>query len=108
MGTTMTKEEKMAVAGTILNQMGGAGRIRVMTGAKAFWALDCGLHFEFPNRQRSRGNLVKIELQGDDTYTVRFFNKAKGACKLVKEVEGVYCDQLKSIFEKQTGLYLSL
>ena len=97
----------MKAAETILKQMGGIGRIRAMTGAKQFLALAgqyVGVQFKFPNRLRSRGNYVRITLNVGDTYDMRFQNGAK----VVAEFKGVYADQLKSLFEEQTGLRLSL
>ena len=40
-----------------------------------------------------------------DTYTIKF-STTRG--NLIAEFNGVYNDQLKSLFERQTGLYLSL
>jgi len=96
------------IANVILDQMGGAGRIRCMTGAKQFIAIEKGLQFKFPNRQRSRGNFISVVLDADDTYTVTFRNHTAKASKIVREESGIYWDQLKELFENQTGLRLSL
>lgn len=93
-----------AVGDTIAQQMGGAGRLRAMLGAKDIIGLENGLRFRWPNKERSRGNLVRITLRPDDTYDMEFFNGTKP----VKKYEGVYADQLVSTFESQTGWYLSL
>jgi hypothetical protein len=79
-----------------------------MTGAKRFVALERGVCFDFPNRNRSRGNCVKVVLDPSDTYTVTFYNKSRTGVKTVREVSDIYCDMLRELFEKQTGLYLSL
>lgn len=96
------------IANVILSQMGGAGRVRAMTGAKHFIAIEDGVQFDFPNRCRSRGNCVRIVLDASDTYTVSFYNKSRKGADKVREVCGVYCDGLKSLFENQTGLRLSI
>ena len=103
----MNASNNIEIANTIVQQMGGTGRLRAMLGAKLFIAIDNGLQFKFPNRLRSRGNCVRIELEPNDTYKVSFWSIGSRA-KLVREVEGVYCDGLKSLFEEQTGLRLSL
>lgn len=102
------KARSIEIANIILSQMGGGGRIRAMTGAKRFEAVANGLQFDFPNRQRSRGNRVRVVLDPSDTYTVTFFNASRAGTKVVKEVSDIYCDSLKELFERQTGLYLSL
>jgi len=113
-----TKEERMQVANTILLQMGGAGKIKAMTGAKNFTALPSGVSFQFPNRKGP--NYVKVTLEADDTYTVEFGKKAgvqalmsgkvdvDNIYKKLSEHKDIYFDQLKDLFESETGLYLSL
>jgi len=92
------------VAAIILKQMGGFGRLKAMIGAKNFSKTADSLTFQWPSKQRSTGNALKVTLKGDDTYDMEFFNGPKS----VKKYDGVYNDQLKSIFEKQTGLYLTM
>ena len=90
--------------------MGGFGRIKAMTGAKNFVDHGNGLSFMFPNSQRSKPNAVKIILEPDDTYTVTFARRAKGGLSIGAESvhRGIYFDQLKDLFEHETGLALSL
>ena len=96
------------IAATILKQMGGSGRLKAMLGAKNFLDHGKALSFKFPNRKSSRGNYVKITLRPDDTYDMEFSKIVKYDAKLVKKYSGIYADQLKSIFERQTGLRVSL
>ena len=96
-----------SVASTILDQMGGTRRLSAMTGAHAFADHGSGVSFLFPNRQRSKGNGIKITLR-NDLYDVEFRNVSIRGAKKVKAYDGVYADQLVPIFEKQTGLYLRL
>lgn len=100
--------ESSQVGKTILQQMGGAGRIQVMLGAKNILLLDNGVSFRWPNKERSKGNAVRITLDPSDTYTMEFLNVAGSSAKSVKKYTGVYNDQLVDIFEKQTGWFLSL
>lgn len=101
---TSKTEAEEDVANIILKQMGGFGRLKMMIGAKNFSKTDNSVTFQWPSKQRSTGNALKVTLKGDDTYDMEFFNGPKS----VKKYDGVYNDQLKSIFEKQTGLYLTM
>jgi hypothetical protein len=96
---------------------GGAGKIKAMTGAKNFIALPSGVSFEFSTTKGL--NYCKITLEPDDTYTVEFGRKM-GMQKLMSgnwnvddiykkrnEYKDVYAEDLKEMFEKETGLYLS-
>ncbi len=96
------------VADTIAQQMGGVRRIRTMLGATKVYAAGQALTIKWPNRQRSKGNKVVVTLMPSDTYQVQFFNSTMGSDKLVKSYDDVYCDQLVSVFEKQTGWYLHI
>ncbi len=97
----------MTVAKTILEQLGGKAFI-VMTGAKNFTGNEKGLSFKLPGKPgyvKDGINVVSVTLMPDDTYNVQF-SKSRGRIlgKLVKEVEGVYFEQLPEIFREATGL----
>ncbi len=105
----------LSIANTIAKQLGGLNRLTLMTGARDFVGSEEGryLHIRLPRGKAKDGiNSIKITLDADDTYTMTFARQAgaNGGFKLitVKEIEGVYCDQLVKIFETTTGLYLSL
>ena len=106
--------EAQNIANTILNQMGGARRLTAMTGAKNFLfghkgeGIVGGISFKFPRPRRGAPNFCKILLTTGDTYTVEF-----GSChgfnyKVKSNTPTVYADMLKAVFEKETGLYLTL
>jgi len=107
------------VAQTILNQLGGQGRLRIMTGAKNFAAYSpasesphgkgCGgVSFRFPKPKHAGSpNHCKIILNSMDTYDVEFGAVRGTSYKVTKELSGVYADQLVEIFESATGLYLT-
>ena len=110
---TYTDKEKIEIANTIIRQMGGAGRLKAMIGAKDIYALDSGVQFRFMGSKKA--NKVKIDYTPDDLYTMTFIkvgrlNKKTFDIKVdtVETFEGIYNDQLKPIFEETTGLYLSL
>lgn len=99
------------IAETILAQMGGKRRLALMLGIKTpFYTVNGGqgVGFQWPNKERSKGNVVEIELMLSDTYEVRFYNLAGRTKKLVKEFDDIYAEDLVRIFEDQTGWFLRL
>ena len=92
------------IANTILQQMGGMRRIIMFTGEKNFVALPNGVSFRIGNRSI---NYVKITLNGKDLYDMEFALLRGGKMTNKKEFNDIYNDQLKPIFEKATGMYLS-
>lgn len=104
----MSNERNMEVATTIMKQMGGQRRLALMTGANTFIARpeqEGGLSFKI----KSRGtNFVKVLLRADDTYDVEFGRVWGTTYKVKATYQGVYADMLVSLFEKETGMYLSL
>jgi hypothetical protein len=103
------------VAETIILQLGGYGKLRAMIGAKDFLFSATGgdtvLSFKF--KGSNKYNLCKVKYNsGADDYdmTLQKFVVRDGMPKFTNEktFSGVYCDQLIELFEKETGLYLSL
>jgi len=105
--------DRRAEVGRIILEQFGGGRSLFMIGGQAHllntddYGLG-GLGIKWPNRQRSKGNYVEILLRPDDTYDMTFYNLTMRAKKPVREYRGIYADQLRPIFEHQTGWYLSL
>jgi hypothetical protein len=97
-----------AVAGTILEQLGGQ-RFVVMTGAKFLLAHPSALSFQLPSNFALNGiNRVRIELNAQDLYNVTF-----SRCRGIKvfhqsRIEGIDCELLRSVFTESTGLEVSL
>ena len=102
----MAPEDKMEIARTIWQQLGG-GRFSIMTGASRPIALENGIQVRFPGR---KVNLVTITLDPFDTYTMTFqrFRKRNNLMefesKTVAEHTDVYADQLQNVFKSVTGL----
>lgn len=94
------------IAKTILKQLGG-NRVRAMTGAKTFVAIEKGLMFTFP-QTGAKPNHVRIELNGNDEYDVSFWKIRGSKAAMMKKLAGVPVENLVSTFEDETGLYLSL
>ncbi|MDD5151881.1 MAG: hypothetical protein PHC28_15615 [Flavobacterium sp.] len=102
-----------------MNQLGGR-RFVLMTGSKNFLTADKTDTNEFPwlrmdlTRNISGSNKLKVSLLSDDTYRMEFYNqkidkKTFNTIITKKQTfDGVYCDQLKEIFETVTGLYTTL
>lgn len=95
------------VGNIIAQQLGGVGRLRVMLNAKNIYAIENGLQFGFAGR-RETGNKVVIKLEPSDTYRVEFWWVRGAKAVLVKAFDDIYAEQLMDIFEKQTGLYLTM
>lgn len=96
----------MEIAKTILDQFGGIGRLVTMTGAKNFTALPNGVQFSVG--KGSKTNKVVVKLTADDLYDVTFYKIRGTSIKVVSHNEGVYNDDLKPLFERVTGFYLTL
>jgi hypothetical protein len=102
-GTTGSTD--YSVAKIILEQLGGQGKLVVMTGAYNFIAFPNGLSFKLKSR---KANYVKITLNAMDLYDVQFQKLFGMKSKVVAEYDNLYFDQLIPIIEKETGMYLKL
>ena len=102
----------------ILQQMGGSHKIAAMPGASRFLtypstrdsehgAGEGALSFRFPRPGKGKPNYIKVVLEADDTYTVLFKSLHNRRCRTTKSYNGVYAENLKSLFESETGLYLT-
>lgn len=98
----------IAVANEIINQLGGAGRLKAMIAATNFQYDDNSLNFKFKGSRKC--NVIQITLNSMDLYDIKFnkYSPSKFTLTTAKEVNGIYNDQLKGIIEEYTGLYLSL
>lgn len=101
----ITKTEKQAVAQTIVNQLGGMGRLKVFTGAYSFATNGNNVTFRIKNR---KVNAITITLNGKDLYDIKFMRVRGVDIKLIKEYNDIYFDQLIPLFEESTGMYLTL
>jgi len=111
----MTNVER---ATTIVNQLGG-NKFLVMTGSKNILALENGVRMDLVTNI-SGANKLEITLDPLDTYSMRFYKYAPGRLNKktftytddkiveIKEMSGVYFDQLQSIFTEVTRLHTKL
>jgi len=96
------------IAETIIEQLGGVGRLVAMIGVGQIVVDDSSAMFGFKGCRKA--NKCRITLTPMDLYKVEFFklNRRSLECPIVEEFDGVYGDQLVEIFESTTGLFLSL
>jgi hypothetical protein len=111
--TQTERGNEMKPAEIIMQQLGGGRRLSIMIGARNFFSDNDGrtLLFSFPNKKRSAPNFIQITLTERDDYRIEFGRKSRSAAigyKVIAEYDGIYCDQLVSLFEEVTGLYLTL
>jgi hypothetical protein len=116
----MTNTNNEHYASVIIEQMGGFNKLRAMLGVKSFIAIENGVQFHFKGCKKV--NECEIVYDYDkDLYNIYFIKnlttnkilkmtteEIKKALEPKSSFEGVYCDQLKKIFENETGLYLNL
>jgi len=94
----------MEIAKIIIEQLGGI-HFRMLTGATRFLCGDTWLMFSLPSDLTNNGiDAVKVTLTPADVYTVEVL--VRGV--VIETIEDVYCDQIRDLFEKVTGLYTSL
>ena len=107
MSIASEREDRMRVAKTILEQLGG-NKFRMMTGAKNFGARDNSLSMRI-GRNSSNSNYLKITLNSMDTYDMKFCKLTrKFEEKSVTEYNNIYNDMLTDQFIAHTGMYTSL
>src|SRR4030042_1880952 len=95
-------------ANTIIEQLGGFGKLKAMTGAKDFTSVENGVCFKFKNPNRNRPNYIMVVLAGDDTYNVTMAKLVRFEPLNQSTVSGIQVGQIKELFENATGLCLSL
>lgn len=95
------------VAETIRQQIGN--RAFVMMGAKELVATETSLRFRIGQNSK-RITHIHVTLTPDDLYTVEFWRKWNHGldCVKVAEETGIFFDDLRKSFERNTGLYTSL
>jgi hypothetical protein len=101
-------------ATTTFNQLtqseNGVNRLVSMIGAKhlSFSEKDSHVSFKFMRGAKNKANYLKIMLTPADTYTLEFGKIHGLKYRVIETLAGVYAEDLKRIFESETGLYLSL
>ena len=93
------------IARTIFEQMGGLGRLKAFVGGHTFVSDGDSASFKFKGSKVA--NYMKVTLTPLDTYNVELGKIWGQKYTVKKELDNVYFDQLVSIFEDTTKLYLS-
>lgn len=93
---------------TIALQLGGAFRLKLFIGAYHILSCDNNQALSFRFVGSTVANYVKITLTTSDLYDIEFKQVVDLEVKDAGEYKGVYCDQLVSLFEDHTGLFLHL
>jgi len=97
------------LANIIIQQIGRSTRnLSMAIGAHTFTAGEQSLTFKFKARAKNGANCARITLLPSDTYKVELLSLRGASIKTKYEFEGAYAEDLKPIFERETGLYLSL
>lgn len=111
----MERDYLRQISDTIIALMGGAHRLMAMVGADSFVYGETDyegykqpmVYFRF--KMNRKMNVCKVIYHhGKDTYIMQFLKVGKNGMKVVKEYTDVFCDDLISLFESTTGLYLFL
>jgi hypothetical protein len=102
-----TNKTANEIATTILQQLGGSRKLQMMIGLKQVISEPLGVTLVFPLPSHEGAvNRVRITLNGLDLYDMDFIRTRGTSQKVVKEFDNVYAEDLKSMFEKGTGLYI--
>ena len=107
----MNKTEALQTAETIFEQLGSKKRLITFVGADqfAFNNLEKEERVEasFKFKGSRKMNYCKVTYRRcPDDYIVEFYRLGKTSVKRISRHEGIYCDMLIDLFEKETDLYL--
>lgn len=97
----------------MVNQLGGIRSLNAMIGVKhiAHCIDKNGNHqavIQFKAKASNKANIARVTLEASDTYKVDFMRVHGINITTISEHELIYCDRLKSLFEDETGLCLSV
>ena len=98
------------IAQIIVAQLGGAGKLKAMTGARQFVALPNGVQIHIPRTGLGIG-MIEITVTANDSYDLKFYApfNSRTLTRKIKSFEyDVPVEKLRAIVEEHTGLYLSL
>lgn len=106
----MTNEMAQIALNQLTNSNNGGNRLVAMIGAKNFVRDEANytIGFKFAAKAKNKANYCRIKLNASDLYDVEFISIRGVNVKTVSTHNDLYADMLKSVFETETGLYLSL
>ena len=106
----MTTKQQTAI--TILDQLTqapegqGLALLTAMVGARDVGYAADRVRFKFKGCWKWNG--VEITLNERDTYDVQFWKYRSGKVQLGVKIKDVYADNLRAVFEEETGLDVNL
>ena len=92
----------------VFSWLGGWNRLRAMVNMKNVVRSDDGQWVSFKFSNRSGHNFVKVKLNDSDLYDVQFGRIVRYELRNVSEHSMIQGAALRELFERETGLYLSL
>lgn len=106
----MNYEMSTTTLNQLTNSNNGRNRLVAMIGASSFLRDEENytISFKFAAKAKNKANYCGIKLNSMDLYDIEFVNIRGANIKTVSTHNGLYADMLKSVFETETGLYLSL
>lgn len=102
----MTREQAITTLVQLTGRKNPLNTLKAMLGASNFCIGPNGVGFKF--KMCSFANYCTIKLNDSDTYDMVFTRVRGFEIKEAKRFDGLYCDNLKETFERETGLRLSL
>jgi hypothetical protein len=96
------------IATNIIQQMGGFGKISMLTGAKNFVAGVNYVAFTIGKGAKNKINKVKVTLNSQDLYDVEFGREWGMKYTKISGSENIFNDMLMDEFETATGFFLTL
>lgn len=94
---------------TIFNQFGGNRAMLMIGGTDVVNDLMNTINFKFKAKAKNKANIFQVKYNaGTDLYDCAFFRYHDAELTTIEKLEGIDAENLKSIFENSTGLYLSL
>ena len=106
----MTNEMVQIALNQLTNSNNSLNRLVAMIGAKNFVLDEANytIGFKFTAKAKNKANYCRIKLNASDLYDVKFISIRGVNVKTISTHNDLYADMLKSTFEAETGLYLSL
>lgn len=100
--------EGKEIAETIIQQLGGFNRLKLMIGASNLSYSNKEKSVSFKFKMFPKANYLTVKLDQYDTYTMEFIRATVKGIKVFESYEHVYAEDLVPIFKRVTGLELTI
>lgn len=91
----------------IFNQIGNKALVMMGAKNKVYSTKEGAITFKI-GRNAGKVTHIKIYLNAKDLYDIKFYRIYGGKSKVLKEYNDLYNNQIHSVIENVTGMYLSL